>query len=116
MKLPIPVNLILGQYGAGKTSFLNYLLRHKASCDTYADEKWAIIINERGEVPLEEPSSSGAPGGAPFDGFGGAGISGAGNGGEVSVREIGGGCVCCSLSGVLSASIAQVSATGTRLQ
>lgn len=96
MKLPIPVNIILGPYGAGKTSFINVLLQNKDP-----GEKWAVIVNEKGEVALDDSKSSSGPI------IGGTSSSGSGSD-QVAVREIGGGCVCCTLAGVLSSSIAQV--------
>jgi G3E family GTPase len=66
-------NLITGFLGVGKTSAIRHLIRQKP-----ADERWAVLVNEFGEVGLD-----------------GAIIESAG-GSSVSVSEIAGGCFCCS--------------------
>jgi G3E family GTPase len=68
----IPVHIISGFLGAGKTTEIIRLLRLKP-----ADESWAIIINEFGKISidgqtLQSESSRG------------------------SVYEISGGCICCT--------------------
>lgn len=69
MKQPIPTHLIVGFLGAGKTTAILDLLKHKPDSET-----WAVLVNEFGEV----------------------GIDGAllRNRGAV-VREVPGGCMCC---------------------
>ncbi|MBV8048850.1 MAG: GTP-binding protein [Paludibacterium sp.] len=66
---PVTVNLFTGFLGVGKTTALRHLIAHKP-----ADEKWALIVNEFGEVGID-----------------GAVLSG----GDVPVAEIAGGCLCC---------------------
>jgi len=73
----IPVNLIAGTLGVGKTTTINHLLEQRPK-----DERWAILINEYGLVGLDaallEPAAeSGQPKG-------------------VEIREVAGGCICCS--------------------
>ena len=65
-----PINLFTGFLGAGKTTALLHLLAHKP-----ADEVWAVIVNEFGEIGID-----------------GAVLSGGG----AEVREIAGGCLCCA--------------------
>ena len=65
----IPVNLITGFLGVGKTSAIRHLLgRHPAG------ERWAVLVNEFGEVGVD-----------------GALLAEAG----VVVQEVAGGCLCC---------------------
>ncbi|UTF61802.1 GTP-binding protein [Gilvimarinus sp. DA14] len=71
---PIPTNIITGFLGVGKTTLIQHLLSEKP-----AQESWAVLVNEFGEV----------------------GIDGAllreqkGRGGGAVVKEIPGGCMCC---------------------
>lgn len=63
------VHLITGFLGTGKTTAILHLLAHKP-----ATEKWAVLVNEFGEVGID-----------------GAIIKQSG----VAVREVPGGCLCC---------------------
>jgi G3E family GTPase len=65
----IPTNLILGFLGVGKTTAILDLLKQKP-----ADERWAVLVNEFGEVGID---------GAILE------VEGA------FVREVPGGCMCC---------------------
>ena len=65
-----PVNLITGFLGVGKTTALLSLLAQRPS-----GARWAVLVNEFGEVGID-----------------GATLSQAG----VAVREVRGGCICCS--------------------
>jgi G3E family GTPase len=67
----IPTHLIAGPLGAGKTSLIRHLLAHKP-----AHERWAVLINEFGQIGLDQALLSGA-----HDG--------------VNLSEIPGGCLCC---------------------
>ncbi|MBA4189566.1 MAG: hypothetical protein C0467_16395 [Planctomycetaceae bacterium] len=69
----IPVNLVTGFLGVGKTTAVIDLLKNKA-----AGSRWAVLVNEYGDVSID-----------------GAMIEGSSPDG-VSVREVGGGCVCCA--------------------
>ncbi|MGL6074378.1 MAG: CobW family GTP-binding protein [Fimbriiglobus sp.] len=69
----IPANLFTGFLGVGKTTTIIDILQRKP-----ASERWAVLVNEYGEVGID-----------------GALIEGQGTRG-VTVREIGGGCVCCA--------------------
>ena len=71
----IPCNIITGFLGSGKTTTILHLLKNKP-----ADEKWAVLVNEFGEVGID-----------------GAILNGASDG--VAIREVPGGCMCC-VSGV----------------
>ena len=63
------VNLITGFLGSGKTTILLHLLAHKP-----ANEKWAILVNEFGEIGID-----------------GALLADRG----ATLKEIPGGCMCC---------------------
>ena len=69
----VPTNLITGFLGVGKTTTILNLLAQRP-----ADERWAVLVNEFGEVGID---------GAIIEGAGGAGVA---------VSEIAGGCFCCS--------------------
>jgi G3E family GTPase len=65
-----PTHLITGFLGVGKTTAILDLLAHKP-----AGERWAVLVNEFGQVGID-----------------GATLSQDG----VAVREVPGGCICCS--------------------
>lgn len=71
----IPCNIITGFLGVGKTTTILHLLNEKPK-----GEKWAVLVNEFGEIGID-----------------GALLSGSSDG--VAIREIPGGCMCC-VSGV----------------
>ena len=74
---PIPVNVIAGPLGVGKTTTINALLAQRPP-----NERWAVLVNEYGLVGLDaafmdnEEVSDTAPG--------------------VEIREVAGGCICCT--------------------
>jgi len=74
----LPTNVITGFLGAGKTSAIVHLLKQKP-----ADERWAVLVNEFGEIGV--------------DGSLIAGQLGANK--DIFIREVPGGCMCC-LSGL----------------
>ncbi len=65
----VPVTVITGFLGVGKTTAVRHLLSGAP-----AGERWAVLVNEFGEV----------------------GIDGALLGGGLAVREVRGGCICCA--------------------
>lgn len=67
----IPTHVISGSLGAGKTSVLRSLLAQRPST-----ERWAILINEFGDIGLDSALLDGDQEG-------------------VSFTEVAGGCVCC---------------------
>ncbi len=69
MRKPIPTHIVTGFLGSGKTTAILDLLRHKP-----AAEKWAVLVNEFGEIGID-------------------GKILAGSGAEI--REVAGGCMCC---------------------
>ncbi len=70
--MAIKVNVITGFLGVGKTSSIQNLLKNKPT-----DEYWAIIVNEFGEVGIDESLLT-------TDNT------------ENTIRQIQGGCVCCT--------------------
>ncbi|OLS59827.1 CobW family GTP-binding protein [Pseudomonas putida] len=67
----IPTHLIAGPLGAGKTSLIRHLLTQRP-----ANERWAVLINEFGQIGLDAALLS-----TDDDG--------------VSMGEVAGGCLCC---------------------
>ena len=71
----VPTNLITGFLGTGKTTAILHLLKQKP-----ANERWAVLVNEFGEVGVDGSFFAGKH----------AEESG------VFVREVPGGCMCCT--------------------
>ncbi len=67
----IPTHLIIGTLGAGKTSLIRALLMQKP-----ASERWAILVNEFGQIGLDAALLTTDDAG-------------------VSLAEVAGGCLCC---------------------
>ena len=67
----IPTHLIAGPLGAGKTSLIRHLLAHKP-----AHERWAVLINEFGQIGLDQALLTTTDEG-------------------ISLTEVPGGCLCC---------------------
>ncbi|QDQ26882.1 GTP-binding protein [Chitinimonas arctica] len=81
---PVPVNLITGFLGVGKTTAIRRLLANKP-----ADEYWAVLVNEFGEVGID-----------------GAALSEASD--TLNVVEVPGGCICCTTSPMLRVSLTRL--------
>lgn len=84
----IPTNIITGFLGSGKTTAINHLLKQKPE-----DEVWAILINELGQIGIDE---------AAVQTTSGSEVSG------VATSELTGGCLCCALGPVLSTSLTRL--------
>jgi G3E family GTPase len=69
----IPTNIITGALGAGKTTLIQSLLKKKPE-----QERWAVLVNEFGEIGID-----------------GSIVSGQSSDG-VFVKEVPGGCMCCT--------------------
>ncbi len=67
----IPTHVIAGPLGAGKTSLIKHLLPQKP-----ANQRWAILINEFGQIGLDATLLSTADDG-------------------IALGEVAGGCLCC---------------------
>ena len=70
-----PTNIITGFLGSGKTTAILHLLKNKP-----ADEKWAVLVNEFGEIGVD---------GSLFEGKNSKKQG-------VFIREVPGGCMCCT--------------------
>ena len=71
---PIPVNIIGGHLGSGKTTTINHILTLKPP-----EEYWSILINEYGLIGID-----------------GALIENKSQQNNVDIKEVAGGCICCS--------------------
>lgn len=67
----IPTHLIAGPLGAGKTSLIRQLLAQRP-----AHERWAVLINEFGQIGLDAALLTSSDDG-------------------IAIAEVAGGCVCC---------------------
>lgn len=84
----IPVHIISGFLGAGKTTAIIQLFRQKTM-----DESWAVVINEFGKIPIDSQKlRSSSPTGKVFD--------------------ISGGCICCTAKGYLNESLEEIIQSG----
>lgn len=78
----VPINIISGPLGVGKTTMINHLLQQRPS-----GERWAILVNEYGLVGIDaafmhSDTDTSQTEGSKEDG--------------VEIREVAGGCICCS--------------------
>ena len=78
--MSIPVHIISGFLGSGKTTLMNHLLRGQTG-----DLKLALIVNDFGKIPLDGDLLN-------REGY--------------SMKELASGCVCCTLRGPLSDTLA----------
>ena len=72
--LPLPVTVLGGYLGAGKTTVLNHLLRHAGGRGI------AVLVNDFGEIAIDAALIESREG---------------------DVLALAGGCVCCSIGGDL---------------
>lgn len=84
---PLPVSIIGGYLGAGKTTLINHMLRHANG------QRLAILVNEFGELPIDADLIE-----AQSD----------------DLISIAGGCICCSFGSDLSAALMQLAALSPR--
>jgi G3E family GTPase len=80
----VPTNLVTGFLGVGKTTALLDLLKTRPP-----GSRWAVIVNEYGEVGID-----------------GALLSDAGGG--IEIQEVAGGCICCTSAIEFNYTLAQV--------
>lgn len=87
MSEPLPVTVIGGYLGAGKTTLVNHLLRHADGL------RLAVLVNEFGALPIDEDLIE-----AESD----------------DLISIAGGCVCCSFGSDLTAALLEMGAREPR--
>ncbi|SFU88367.1 CobW family GTP-binding protein [Halomonas korlensis] len=80
---PIPVHLITGFLGSGKSTLIRQLIEQKP-----LDERWAVVINEFGRVGIDQSMF------AERD--------------DLIIQGLPGGCLCCQLAFVLQASLVKL--------
>lgn len=78
----VPLNVITGFLGAGKTTAIRHLLAHGR-----AGERWAVLVNEFGRIGIDQAV------------IGGEGIA---------VKEVPGGCLCCTNQLPLQVALSQL--------
>ena len=83
----VPTNVITGFLGAGKTSAILNLLKCKP-----ADERWAVLVNEFGEIGVDGSLVQGQ----------------CGEHSGVFTREVPGGCMCCTAGMPMQIALAQL--------
>lgn len=84
MKDRVPLHIITGFLGAGKTTTILSLFEMLG-----ADERVAVVVNERGEVGLD---------GAVLDG----------NRPGLEIREVAGGCICCTAGAAMDQALEEL--------
>jgi G3E family GTPase len=80
--MPVPTTVVCGALGVGKTTAIRGLFEHRP-----AHERWAVLVNEFGTVGID---------GAVLDA------------GGVEVREIAGGCICCTAGPMLRTALVRL--------
>ncbi len=84
----IPVHIISGFLGAGKTTAIIQLFRQKRM-----EESWAVVVNEFGKIAIDrETLRSSSPNG--------------------NVYDISGGCICCTAKGYLNDALEEIIQSG----
>lgn len=83
----LPVTIISGYLGAGKTTLVNQMLRQAAGT------KIAVLVNEFGALPIDEDLIEAK---------------------DDDLISIAGGCICCSFGSDLAAALADLAAMGPR--
>ena len=96
--MTIPVNIITGVLGVGKTTAIRHLISQRP-----ANERWAIVVNEFGALGIDGAILDTAGGLSKVDGGG----SSKGDGGVI-VREVAGGCLCCAVAAPFTVAVTQL--------
>ena len=76
----VPVHLMRGFLGVGKTTAINHLIKNKPE-----GERWALVVNEFGQIGVD------------------ASLLEAGE--DLQIKELPGGCICCALGLTLSVTL-----------
>lgn len=82
MSAPIPTNLVMGFLGVGKTTAIRGLLERRPR-----GEQWAVLVNELGRVGIDGELLAG---------------------GDVAVKQVPGGCLCCVSSAAFGVGLVQL--------
>ncbi|MEE2746461.1 MAG: GTP-binding protein [Pseudomonadota bacterium] len=82
----VPVNLITGFFGVGKTTTITSMIERKP-----AHESWAVLVNEFGSVALDQIIYDNVQGNS-----------------GVFITEIPGGCICCATNITVSAAMRDI--------
>lgn len=80
--MPLLTHVITGFLGAGKTTLISALLASKP-----ASERWAILVNEFGQIGIDQTAWSGA---------------------GVMIKEVPGGCICCAQNLPMQIALGQI--------
>ena len=83
---PLSVHVVTGFLGAGKTTLISRWLAAKP-----ADERWAIIVNEFGQIGIDQTAWAGE---------------------QVVISEVAGGCICCLQNMPLQLALGQITSRG----
>ncbi|MDG4811691.1 GTP-binding protein [Hydrogenovibrio sp. 3SP14C1] len=78
------LNIISGQLGAGKTTLLRQLIKQQPP-----NETWVLLVNEFGAVGIDGPILSS-------------------QNDDILVKQLPGGCICCTAQGELEAAILEI--------
>lgn len=78
----VPLNLITGFLGAGKTTAIRHLLTQERQ-----QERWAVLVNEFGQIGIDQAVMGD---------------------GEVAIKEVPGGCLCCTNQLPLQVALSQL--------
>jgi G3E family GTPase len=101
--VPVPVTVLCGFLGAGKTTVLRHLLGQAGTAgDRGRGARWAAVVNDVAEVNID-----GAVVAADR-----AALAGSGADFATEVVELGNGCVCCSGADDLGEAVARLAASG----
>lgn len=80
--MPLLTHVITGFLGAGKTTLISALLANKPST-----ERWAVLVNEFGQIGIDQAAWSGA---------------------GVMIKEVPGGCICCTQNMPMQLALGQI--------
>lgn len=80
----VPTNLITGFLGVGKSTAIRHLLAQSPT-----DERWAVLVNEFGEVAIDNAALAGGRD-------------------DATIRELPGGCMCCTLGAPLKVTLTRL--------